>query len=386
MKNIESERETTKPDSNIEGILRETAKPDSNIESILREITKPGIENELLRETTSTKLNLRGVGGGQENMRNRKNIQAAKDRLLRQVDRELAQLTPSTRSCTAGQERLENTEPLTYREALNSPQQKEWIKGIHEELRSLHVNRTWDTVKGAEPQKNHAIDLKWVFKIKTIQVATSTHEPGISLLQRGYSGTSKKTKDLKLVYSREPEDNLRFVDADWANSGNRKSVGGYAFLLGGAAISWAPKKQSFVALSTEEAEYTAFTEASSETLWFRQILLDIENRGNQPETGTSNLNSEPLAPGPTTIYADNQAAIKHAKSEGMTARTKHFDMRLQHSRDLQHKGALNFAYTKSSENTADIFTKGPPAPAHQRHVERLGLQQATSKMVMPAHR
>ena len=84
--------------------------------------------------------------------------------------------------------------------------------------------------------------------------------------------------------------------------------------------------------------------------------------------------SETKLPGPTTIYADNQAAIKHAKLEGVTARTKHFDIRLQHSRDLQQKGILNLTYIKSSKNTADIFTKGLPTPAHQRHVKGLGLQ------------
>ena len=179
----------------------------------------------------------------------------------------------------------------------------------------------------------------------------------------------KKTKNLKLIYTGSKPEYAElhgFVDADWANSEDRKSVGGYVFLFGGAAISWSSKKQSLVALSTEEAEYTAFTEASRETLWLHQILLDIENRGLgnhwQPENKSTTL-----------IYADNQAAIKHAATEGITARTKHFDIRLQHSRNLQHKGVLKFAYVKSSRNTADIFTKGLPAPTHQRHVKNLGL-------------
>ena len=50
-------------------------------------------------------------------------------------------------------------------------------------------------------------------------------------------------------------------------------------MLGNAAISWSSKKQTLVALSTKEAEYTAFTEASREALWLRQLLLDIDNRG-----------------------------------------------------------------------------------------------------------
>ena len=79
----------------------------------------------------------------------------------------------------------------------------------------------------------------------------------------------KKTKDLKLVYTKHENDghNLYgFVDSDWAKSQNRKSIGGYVFTLGNAAISWSSKKQTLIALSTKKAEYTAFMEASQEAL------------------------------------------------------------------------------------------------------------------------
>ena len=111
-----------------------------------------------------------------ENKKRIKNsqIEAANNRLLRQVDRELARLTtPETHHALNSiiQERIENTdtraEPLTYREALNSPQRNEWVQGIREELWSLYINRTWGIVKGDEPQANRAIGSKWVFKVKT---------------------------------------------------------------------------------------------------------------------------------------------------------------------------------------------------------------------------
>ena len=75
----------------------------------------------------------------------------------------------------------------------------------------------------------------------------------------------------------------------------------------------------------------------------------------------------------TTIYADNQAALKHVRTEGITARNKHFDIRLKHSRDNQAKGTITFEYIPSADNTADIFTKALPLPAHRRHLEGLGL-------------
>ena len=97
---------------------------------------------------------------------------------------------------------------------------------------------------------------------------------------------------------------------------------------------------------------------SREALWIRQLLLHIKP--------TKTIDT-------TTIYADNQAALKHVRTEGITARTKHFDIRLQHSRDNQAKGTITFEYIKSDDNTADIFTKALPLPAHQRHPEGLGL-------------
>ena len=88
----------------------------------------------------------------------------------------------------------------------------------------------------------------------------------------------KKTKDLKLVYTGTigiadigtgKHDLHGFVDSDWAKSQERKSIGGYAFMLSNAAISWSSKKQALVAQSMKEAEYTAFNEASREELWLR---------------------------------------------------------------------------------------------------------------------
>ena len=85
----------------------------------------------------------------------------------------------------------------------------------------------------------------------------------------------KRTRNLRLLYTAGYLHG--FVDADWANDKDRKSVGGYVFLLAGAAISWNSKKQSLVVLSTEGAEYTAFTEGSRDVLWIRQRLQEINS-------------------------------------------------------------------------------------------------------------
>ena len=59
---------------------------------------------------------------------------------------------------------------------------------------------------------------------------------------------------------------IGYSDSDWGNSGDRKSISGYCFLLNvnGPLISWKSKKQSVVAISSCEAEYIAMTHAIQE--------------------------------------------------------------------------------------------------------------------------
>jgi hypothetical protein len=62
------------------------------------------------------------------------------------------------------------------------------------------------------------------------------------------------------------------VDADCANSADRKSITGYLIFLGSSLIGYGSKKQKVVALSTTEAEYIALGTATQEILWIRQLL------------------------------------------------------------------------------------------------------------------
>ena len=50
----------------------------------------------------------------------------------------------------------------------------------------------------------------------------------------------KKTKDLKQVYTTGKLNG--FIDSNWAKSLDRKSIGGYVFMFGNAAILWSSKK------------------------------------------------------------------------------------------------------------------------------------------------
>ena len=49
------------------------------------------------------------------------------------------------------------------------------------------------------------------------------------------------------------------------------------FSMGSGVISWFSRKQSYVALSTAEAEYVASCSANCEAIWLRKLLSDLFN-------------------------------------------------------------------------------------------------------------
>ena len=87
----------------------------------------------------------------------------------------------------------------------------------------------------------------------------------------------KGTVDYGLKYNVNQKINLEgYVDLDWAGSAiDRKSTSGCCFSMGSCVISWFSRKQSYVSLSTAEAEYVAACSASCEAVWMRKLLSDL---------------------------------------------------------------------------------------------------------------
>ena len=150
-----------------------------------------------------------------------------------------------------------------------------------------------------------------------------------------------------------------FTDADWGSGDDRKSIGGYTFLLNGSAISWNSKKQSTVALSLTEAEYIALTQAAKESIWLQALLLDLGAQRHLEEI--------------RNIYVNNQGAITLARNPELHARTKHIDIQYHFVRQHTENETILLTYCPSSEMTADIFTKALPQPAFIKHNLGLGL-------------
>ena len=91
----------------------------------------------------------------------------------------------------------------------------------------------------------------------------------------------KGTTDYGLKYDANQKFNLEgYVDSDWAgNVADRKSTSGCCFSMGSGVISWFSRKQSCVALSTDEADYVVACSASCEVVWLRKLqsnLFDLQ--------------------------------------------------------------------------------------------------------------
>ena len=149
-----------------------------------------------------------------------------------------------------------------------------------------------------------------------------------------------------------------FSDADWAEDPtDHKSTTGYCFLLGSSLISWRSKKQTHVARSSTKAEYRAFTDTTSELLWLRWLLKDLD-------VSTSSA---------TPLYCNNQSAIHIVHNDIFHERTKHIEIVCHFIRYYLVHGALKLISVSSKDQPADIFTKSHPKGRLRTLVDNLKL-------------
>jgi hypothetical protein len=157
----------------------------------------------------------------------------------------------------------------------------------------------------------------------------------------------KGTPSLGINFSANSPSTLScFVDADWAGCPDtRRSTMGHCVFIGHNLISWSAKKQLTAALSSTESEYKALSHASVDLLWISYLLRDI----GFP------------APLPCNLFSDNMGATQLAHNPVFHARTKHVELSYHFVRELVSKGFLQVSFVRSSNQLADIFTKGLPS-------------------------
>jgi hypothetical protein len=178
----------------------------------------------------------------------------------------------------------------------------------------------------------------------------------------------KRTSSLALFFSRSESGGslTGFTDSDYAgDSDDRKSTSGYIFLLAGAAISWRAQKQKVVALSSTEAEYVGYADASKEGIWIRQLHDELLG-------GT-------VTRRPQLIFCDNMSAMALVKNAKFHDKSKHIDVKHHFVRDAHEKGLIDLQYLPTADMPADIMTKALARDVHWKHVGILGLREMDQK-------
>lgn len=171
----------------------------------------------------------------------------------------------------------------------------------------------------------------------------------------------KGTIDLKLTYRPDTsplssEIFVAYSDSDHAGClDTRRSTSGCLIKMGTGAVSWSSKKQTTVAISSTEAEYTAAVATGKEVIWMRSLLRELHF---------------PIDAA-TPMMMDNQSAIAVTKNPEHHGRMKHIDIQHHWIREKVRDRDIVVKYLPTEEMTADILTKALPRALVERH--RLGL-------------
>ncbi|GJW52812.1 zinc finger, CCHC-type containing protein [Tanacetum coccineum] len=118
----------------------------------------------------------------------------------------------------------------------------------------------------------------------------------------------------RLTYTGYPSVLEGYTDASWiSNTEDNSSTSGWVFLLGGGAISWASKKQTYITGSTMEYEFVALATAGKEAELLKNSLLEIS------------LWSKPIIP--ISIRCDSAATLAKAYSQMYNGKSRHLGVR-----------------------------------------------------------
>jgi hypothetical protein len=148
-----------------------------------------------------------------------------------------------------------------------------------------------------------------------------------------------------------------FMDADGALQEHQHAITGYAFLVDGGVVLWSSKKQELVTLSSIEAEYVVFSQASCEAMWLCRLIVKTFCPLKQP----------------TPLYCDNQSAIALAQNDNYYTRTKHINIWYHFIHYIVKQGHIELIYCPTDEMTADTLTKALPSIKAKHFANALGL-------------
>ena len=110
--------------------------------------------------------------------------------------------------------------------------------------------------------------------------------------------------------------------------------------------------------SSAEAEYRALVDGAAEAKWIHGILSDLRVRYL----------------GPISFFYDNKSTIALAKNPGQTGRIKHMERDRFFFKERMDEGLFDMEFVSSSDQAADMLTKGMSNPLLLRALSKLGMR------------
>jgi hypothetical protein len=126
-------------------------------------------------------------------------------------------------------------------------------------------------------------------------------------------------------------------------------------------ISWASRKQKFVAHNTVEAEYIAACDACTKAVWLCKLISGLFDQ----------VLDTPA------IYCDNQSCVKLSENFMFHDRSKHIEIKYYFIHDKIEKGEVILQYISTNEKTTDILTKPLSKMKFAYLSDKLGLMEIT---------
>ena len=162
-----------------------------------------------------------------------------------------------------------------------------------------------------------------------------------------------------LLFPRSTDQTVKvYTDADFAGSiVDYRSTSGYCTFIFGSLVTWKSCKQDRVSRSSAEAEYRALADGASEAQWIHGILSDLCIR----------------YVGPIHFFCDNKSAIALAQNPGQTGRIKHMERDRFFFKERMDEGLFDLEFVPSSDQAADVLTKGLSNPLLLRALSKLNM-------------
>ena len=133
------------------------------------------------------------------------------------------------------------------------------------------------------------------------------------------------------------------------------STTGSVFIYAGGPIHWKSQRQSLITLSSTEAEFVSICSTVKETVWIRKLAQELDIIDEQP----------------TTVYCDNQSAIRIASNEKSIHRTRHMSVQASYPREQIEKGEITLKHVRTNEQLADMLTKPTTTQKFESNSKRL---------------